>query len=93
MILPLTFPGLEAPDSQQLKPMATAPRGAKRLLVVDQYYEMGLPYLTWAIVRWHDAWSELPAGWHGNGHGDLRDPQGWLCELPWLNEGENESNI
>ena len=90
MIPSLTFPGLESPDSQQLKPMATAPRGPRKLLVADQYYEMGQPFLRWAVVYWLDAWDSIPAGWHGDGHGDLRDPQGWLCELPYLNEHENE---
>ncbi len=75
--------------TRDLKPMATAPRPKDgehfRLLVLDEWHEMGEPVRDWKLVYWLDAFDGQPAGWYGKNCGDLRHPVGWVLatsELP-----------
>lgn len=65
-----------------LKPMATAPKPKEdedlRLLVVDEWYEMGKPCRGYAFVYWLDAFDGRPEGWYGKNGSDLRHPVGWI---------------
>ena len=75
--------GLEA---FALKPMATAPRldSWHKVLVLDEWTEMGESCRGWALVYWLEAFDGRPAGWYGNHCCDLRNPQGWIVSTATL---------
>lgn len=74
----------------QLKPMATAPKPKEdefmKLLVLDEWYEMGQPCRGWSFVYWLEAFDGRPAGWYGRDCGDLRHPVGWILSTSDLPE-------
>lgn len=70
------------PVGLELKAMASAPKPREdedfRLLVLDEWMEMGQPCRGWTLVYWLDAFDGRPAGWHGQNCADLRHPVGWI---------------
>lgn len=79
---------IEDVSQLSLKPMATAPRPTDdeyfKLLVLDEWHEMGQPVRGWALVYWLDAWDGMPAGWYGANCRDLRHPVGWVLSTASL---------
>lgn len=74
--------------SLDLKPMASAPRPKEgehfKLLVLDEWSEMGQPVRGWALVYWLEAFDGQPAGWYELHSGDLRHPVGWVLRTDAL---------